>query len=510
MVLTGGGGEGISRLALPSGPAETAHTVLTGGGGEGLEVLTGGGGEGMEVLTGSGEEGIGVALPAETGHTGLTGGGGEGLEVLTGGGGELTGSGGEGIGVALPSGPAETTRTGLTGGGGEGLEVLTGGGGEGMEVLTGRGNWCGPAVWAGRDFPQWTHWGWRGGTGGADWGWRGGNWCGPAVWAGRDFPQWTHWGWREVLTGGGGEGKEVLTGSGGEGIGVALPSGPAETARTGLTGGGEEGLEVLTGVEEVEMEFRDIDLEEQHIVEEFCRNGCGCSMNCVTQFSLKHLLLARANASQMHRSELDMAIMGQVMAFTFCSQVPQNSTRHRHQPKQRERHSAIFYHNGLRVCKTTFLFLHDIGDFRLRAIRAHYLSEGLVPRIHGHTGRTAPNALVLEDVRGIITFILQYVESNGILLPGRIPGYKRDDIKLLPSSTTKRAVWVLFQESCTSLSVRSVAYSTFCKVWRNFLSDVVVAKPMTDLCATCQKNNTAIVRSRNMSEEEKSEVCVCT
>ena len=433
--LTGGGGEGISRLALPSGPAETAHTGLTGGGGEGMEVLTGSGGEGMEVLTGSGEEGIGVALLAETAHTGLTGGGGEGLEVLTGGGGELTGSGGEGIGVALPSGPAETTRTGLTGGDGEGLEVLTGGGGEGMEVLTGS---------------------------------------------------------RE------------------EGIGVALPSGPAETSHSGLTGGGEEGLEVLTGVEEVDMEFRDIDLEEQHVVEEFCRNGCGCSMNCVTQFSLKHLLLARANANQMHRSELDMAIMGQVMAFTFCSQVPQNSTRHRHQPKQRERHSAIFYHNGLRVCKTTFLFLHDIGDFCLRAIRAHYLSEGLVPRIHGHTGSTAPKALVLEDVRGIITFILQYVESNGILLPGRIPGYKRDDIKLLPSSTTKRAVWVLFQESCTSLSVRSVAYSTFCKVWRNFLSDVVVAKPMTDLCVTCQKNNTAIVRSRNMSEEEKSEVCVCT
>ena len=76
----------------------------------------------------------------------------------------------------------------------------------------------------------------------------------------------------EVLTGGGGEGMEVLTGSGEEGIGVALPSGPAETACTGLTGGGGEGLEVLNGVEEVEVEFRDTDLEEQHVVEEWVFN----------------------------------------------------------------------------------------------------------------------------------------------------------------------------------------------------------------------------------------------
>jgi predicted Fe-S protein YdhL (DUF1289 family) len=65
---------------------------------------------------------------------------------------------------------------------------------------------------------------------------------------------------------------------------------------------------------------------------------------------------------------------------------------------------------------------------------------------------------------------------------------------------------MLYQESAMSLSLRSVAYTTFCKVWRNFLADVVVYKPMTDLCITCQKNSAAIVRSINMSEEEKSEV----
>ena len=174
-------------------------------------------------------------------------------------------------------------------------------------------------------------------------------------------------------------------------------------------------------------------------------------MRCSTKFSVKHYL-ARANSQQLDRKELDMAVMGQVMAFTFCNQL-QNTTQYRHRPKQRERNTSMFYHNGVRVCKNTFLFLHDIGNFRLKAIRAHYLSEGLVPRIHDHTGRTAPNALVLGDIKGLITFVMHYVESNGILLPGRIPGYKRDDIKLLPSSCTKRAVWMLYQDSAISLSL---------------------------------------------------------
>ena len=262
----------------------------------------------------------------------------------------------------------------------------------------------------------------------------------------------------------------------------------------------------MSSAAHVPTEFREIDFQEVEKVEEFCRGGCGCSTNCASAFTKKHYLATRANAQQLERKELDMVVMGQVMAFTFCSQVPQNISKHRHQVKQRERNASAFYHNGLRVCKRTFLFLHDIGDFRLKAIRAQYIREGLVPRVHGHTGRVAPNALVLEEVKGILTFVMHYVETNAILLPGRIPGYKRDDIKLLPSSCTKRAVWLLYQESATCLSLRSVAYTTFCKVWRNFMGDVVVCKPMTDLCETCQRNSAAIVRSFNKSEEDKSEV----
>jgi len=162
-----------------------------------------------------------------------------------------------------------------------------------------------------------------------------------------------------------------------------------------------------------------------------------------------------------------MAVMGQVMAFTCCDPLTRNSTIHRHAPREREK-KVLFHHHAHRVCMRTFLFLHGIVRGKFQAIKDHYISEGLLPRTHGHTDRIAPNALVQRNIEQILSFVTHYTKTDAILLPGQIPGYKRDDIQLQPSTTTKKAVWRLYQETCTSLSVRAAGYSTFYKVWRHF------------------------------------------
>ena len=43
-----------------------------------------------------------------------------------------------------------------------------------------------------------------------------------------------------------------------------------------------------------------------------------------------------------------------------------------------------------------------------------------------------------EDIRSLVAFLQQYAEQHGILLPGRIPGYKNENVKLLPSNNSKR------------------------------------------------------------------------
>ena len=260
------------------------------------------------------------------------------------------------------------------------------------------------------------------------------------------------------------------------------------------------------------LEQRQIDLTEQQKVSTFIAAGCGCNQACSAQLTEDHYNTVRANCAELTWDELNMSIMGQLMALTYCQPTTINSTRHRHNPKKRERNTTAFQHHGLHICQKTFLFLHGIGEYCLKAIKARYLSEGLLPRVHGHKGRIPPNALLLEEVRELVKFIQEYAEANAILLPGRVPGYKRDDIQLLPSSTTKRAVWRLYIEAADTLTLRAVGYSTFCRVWKKLLPHVVVCRPLSDLCWTCQQNSTAIVRSVNLCEEEKSEVrtCVCT
>lgn len=128
-----------------------------------------------------------------------------------------------------------------------------------------------------------------------------------------------------------------------------------------------------------------------------------------------------------------------------------------------------------------------------------------MPRVHGNTRRIPHNALSFDATQSVIKFLLDYAEQNAVVLPGRVPGYSRSDIKLLPSSMSKRSIWKVFRDSEES-SLQSLGYSTFCRLWRNLLPSVLVMKPMTDLCWTCQKNNSAIIRSVNCSEQDKSDV----
>ena len=73
----------------------------------------------------------------------------------------------------------------------------------------------------------------------------------------------------------------------------------------------------------------------------------------------------------------------------------------------------------------------------------------------------------------------------------------------------KREVWELYYETAASReSSLAVCYSLFCPFWRQLTPQVVVAKPMSDLCWTCQKNSTLITRAHNTPVEERTEVHV--
>ena len=138
----------------------------------------------------------------------------------------------------------------------------------------------------------------------------------------------------------------------------------------------------------------------------------------------------------------------------------------------------------------------------MRNLVSSFKQIGVVPHTHGNSRRLPDKTLSFESVTQIVKFLLNYVEQHGLLLPGRVPGYSRDDIKLLPSSVSKQGIWKMYEKAMVQSKDRPAAYTTFCRYWRELLPSVVLMRPMTDLCWQCQQNSSAIMRAANDDREK--------
>ena len=262
---------------------------------------------------------------------------------------------------------------------------------------------------------------------------------------------------------------------------------------------------IATG--EVELEAIVVDTDEtsdseERRVAQFAADGCSCNLGvkgspCHQLFSATQYREMRDECRELSREELDLVVMGELRALTLRDRITQRSS-------ERRRTFSKFQFGGHRVCKKTFCFLHNISFGKFHAIKSSWLENGLRPRERKHV--TPHNVTNLSDIQYVVRFILNYSEDNAILLPGRVPGYKRDDIQLLPTSVTKREVWNLYSTAASQQGSHAVSYCLFCRLWKQLTPQVVVSKPRSDLCWTCQKNSTLIMRSHNKPVEEKTVV----
>lgn len=171
---------------------------------------------------------------------------------------------------------------------------------------------------------------------------------------------------------------------------------------------------------------------------EFIRVTCGCSKAngkpCSGLFSEEHYVEFRAQASLLTHEQLDLVILGSIMATIRKDDISHG----RHKPAKRQKTMMAYMHHGHHLCARTYNFLHGLGSHRVKHVRANYLEYGLATRTHGNSNKLPSNTLSHRNICHLVKFIQNYAEQNAILLPGRIPGYKRDDLKLLPCSDTKK------------------------------------------------------------------------
>ena len=174
-------------------------------------------------------------------------------------------------------------------------------------------------------------------------------------------------------------------------------------------------------------------------VEAFVNATCGCDLApdnqpCSGLFSVDHYIKIRAQCSFLTHNDLDMVLLGCIMSTVNIGQHIHDG---RHKPAKRQRITVSFMHEGNKVCKKTFLFLHGIGKKRYNTLKSHYKDNGMEQRDHGNHKRL-PHNYAHQSIIGVHKFLNNYAEENAILLPGCIPGHKRDNIKLLPSNRSKK------------------------------------------------------------------------
>ncbi|KAL8595653.1 hypothetical protein ACOMHN_025689 [Nucella lapillus] len=85
---------------------------------------------------------------------------------------------------------------------------------------------------------------------------------------------------------------------------------------------------------------------------------------------------------------------------------------------------------------------------RLDRLSKHYKKDPTAPPTLKSGGRKNNTAtLTLQDTQQVVQFIRNYAEEHAISLPGRVPGFKRDDILLLPSAHVKSSIYRRYKQS---------------------------------------------------------------
>ena len=66
----------------------------------------------------------------------------------------------------------------------------------------------------------------------------------------------------------------------------------------------------------------------------------------------------------------------------------------------------------------------------------HYLQHGLCPLLKKSGGRkNNTRSVSFEQLQEVVSFISNHTDVHGLVLPGRVPGFKSSDIKLLPPAS---------------------------------------------------------------------------
>lgn len=225
---------------------------------------------------------------------------------------------------------------------------------------------------------------------------------------------------------------------------------------------------------------------------------CKCKFGepCCKSISVELIINYRSSCLELSKDELDLVILGQI----HSHYVPLTSDSDR---RKTSYSSHYFFHNKP-ICLKTFLFVHAISDKRYRNLVEHYRtnSPAIHTRSHGNFGRKSYKAASLSSVEDALQFIKNTASAMALPVPGRLPNFKDERFLLLPTDMTKAELYRRYKKACEKDEKAPFSRTKFIDLW---LRQLPFIKPATDLCWDCQQNCSLVMRSINLSEQEKSD-----
>ena len=176
----------------------------------------------------------------------------------------------------------------------------------------------------------------------------------------------------------------------------------------------------------------------------------------------------RACCLELDHDELDLVVLGQIQAHRTTLRQSTVSKGHHNVKETFQSHADYFIH-GVKICLSTFQFIHCLSDKCFRNLTQHYDMNGLVTRVHGNSKRLPHNVLTLENTEKVTAFIKNYAPAHGLPLPGRVPG-QCNKVIVLPANYLKAFVYRKYQEACSNSNtcVSTVGRSKFYDMWLQF------------------------------------------
>ena len=229
--------------------------------------------------------------------------------------------------------------------------------------------------------------------------------------------------------------------------------------------------------------------------------GCGCSEDCYQQFSPQEILDFKLSMRELSKGERDLFLMGKLQVCIRDSATVTHARSRTATKKQRVSCQYAFDHRL--VCQNAFCYIHEIGNFTLRALRKHIGESGPVPRQHGNKGRKAYNAYPFDVILNAVGFIKNYALVFGLPQPAASRGRANAAPTYLPANQNHTIVHQKYREACCEKHEKYMEYRSFLDTWHQCLPQIVFMTPRSDVCKRCEDYRSSVQEA--VTEDEKKQ-----